>query len=240
MRKIKRRPLSAHANTVLAGRQTLVASHPDPKARAHKLWQQRNNKAFREIREVLSEMATGRNRCMYCEDSEGTDIEHFYPKSSYPDRAYLWDNYLLACSKCNSNYKRSQFPLRRNRKPMLIDPTKENPATHLTFTPTTGSFFGKTSRGRRSITIYGLDRGTLRQGRHDTWISLCNLIPRYADYMRRGELEEARKIRNMIRRFPFSFVFWHLVRISRLPGAHEVLPEDLRAALADFPRILRW
>ena len=55
-------------------------------------------------------MAPGVQRCMYCLDSLGTDIDHFEPKSRRPLRTFCWHNHLLACSRCNSNYKREEYP----------------------------------------------------------------------------------------------------------------------------------
>jgi uncharacterized protein (TIGR02646 family) len=240
MRQIERLPLSAHAIGTLAKRQASVNQHIDPRLRARELWRRRGNQAFQEIRQMLNEMATGRNRCMYCEDNEGTDIEHFFPKSDYPERAFIWDNYLLACSGCNSNYKRDQFPLSQDNEAMLINPTVDNPDEHLTLTPTTGLFVSRTERGKNSILIYDLNRQTLEQGRRDAWIALCVLIPKYTYHIRRGELDRGRELQEVVLNFPFSSVFWYLVRIYQLPGSNRVLPRAVRAALRDFPEILAW
>jgi uncharacterized protein (TIGR02646 family) len=240
MKKLDRHSLSDHARKTLARRQALVDNDIDPRARAHKLWRQRKNRTFEEIRRVLNLMATGRSRCMYCEDNEGTDIEHFYPRASYTERAFLWNNYLLACSNCNSNYKRNQFPLDLAGQPIMIDPTLDDPAEHLSFTPTTGRLVGLTERGEHSIDICGLNRAILNQGRHDAWVTLCSLIPAYVAYRRCGEIGRADELCETIRRFPFASVLWHLVRMRGLPGAHEVTPEDVLAALDECPEIATW
>ena len=53
--------------------------------------------------------------CAYCDRNlPGTDrgdVEHFRPKSIYWWLAYSFDNYLLACTACNSSYKGNKFPL---------------------------------------------------------------------------------------------------------------------------------
>jgi len=49
--------------------------------------------------------------CNYCENNEATDIEHIFPKRLFPDKAFCWDNYLLACSKCNSHHKKDKFAI---------------------------------------------------------------------------------------------------------------------------------
>ncbi|NOY25886.1 MAG: HNH endonuclease, partial [Oligoflexia bacterium] len=105
-------------------------------------------------------MASGRARCMYCEDSLGTDIDHFRPKADFPQRAFAWPNYLLACSHCNSNLKRNAFPIDGNGDPLLLDPSADNPAEHLLFSPSTGEFVSVGAKGQESIRVFGLNDDT--------------------------------------------------------------------------------
>lgn len=65
----------------------------------------------KHVRAALESMARGAVRCMYCDDSRGTDIDHFEPLDSAPLRAFVWLNHLLACSFCNSNVIRHQYPV---------------------------------------------------------------------------------------------------------------------------------
>lgn len=65
--------------------------------------------AFEDILNVLLKIAPAHGSCVYCERNEATDIEHIFPKSAYPELAFVWKNYLPACSNCNSNYKRNRF-----------------------------------------------------------------------------------------------------------------------------------
>ncbi len=63
-------------------RTQLVAAKPSDAERAkevNRLWDSKDNKAFDEIKKNLRDMAPGLERCMYCEDSAGNDIEHFWP-----------------------------------------------------------------------------------------------------------------------------------------------------------------
>lgn len=66
---------------------------------------QTNNAAFNEIKRTLMGMCVHNTICNYCEATEGTDIEHILPKSFFPEFAFVWENYLLACKTCNSAYK---------------------------------------------------------------------------------------------------------------------------------------
>ena len=88
--------------------------------------------------DVLQMMAGNRQRCMYCGDSHGTDIEHFWPKNPYSDRMFRWPNYLLCCTECG-RFKGNNFPLDNQQSPLLIDPTTEEPWQFLDFDPATGN-----------------------------------------------------------------------------------------------------
>lgn len=67
--------------------------------------------AFKEIKEKLIELCVGAEICVYCEHNESTDIEHIYPKRLYPNRSFVWDNYVLACTKCNRDFKHDKFSI---------------------------------------------------------------------------------------------------------------------------------
>lgn len=238
MRKLTRRSLSPETLAVLARRTARIMAEPNDTARAaevERLWQQRANRAFEEIREALEAMASGLVRCMYCEDSQGTDIEHFRPKRRYPAHAFEWTNYLLACSHCNSNEKRDQFPLDEHGQPLLIDPTSEDPGEHLLFVPSFGKLESLTPKGKESIRVFGLSREILEKGRKRVWDGLVfGLIPRYAEARRRGDEEASRNLLESIRQEAFSSVLWHLLRVARLPGAPKLLREDCLLALQEF------
>jgi uncharacterized protein (TIGR02646 family) len=238
MRKLTRRPLSARALTLLARRTERVRVAPNDEARVaeiDRLWKQQSNRAFQEIRETLAAMASGLARCMYCEDSQGTDIEHFRPRRQYPEHAFDWSNYLLACSHCNSNQKRDQFPLDEHGQPLLIDPTAENPGEHLVLTPSSGKFQNRTPMGEASIRVFGLDRDLLEKGRKSAWDGLVlALIPRYAEARRRGDAEATQRLLETICKQPFSSVLWHLLRVARMPGAARLLRADCLSALREL------
>ena len=108
-----------------------------------------DNAAFRAVRNRLAVMCSGARRCGYCEDSVGDEIEHIKPKDLYPERTFVWENYLLACGQCNRG-KSSRFSVivhsgivdvtrRRNAPilrppegpPALIVPREEDPFAFL-------------------------------------------------------------------------------------------------------------
>ncbi|QKZ14267.1 HNH endonuclease [Spirosoma sp. KUDC1026] len=122
----------------------------DQKAeRAQTAWDSKSSSdvkkaAFGEIKGKLIAMCVGVEICNYCENNEATDVEHIYPKSFFPERAFRWENYLLACKTCNSGHKLDKFAvfspagtdtsvdLIRDTAPatddgVMIDPRAEDP-----------------------------------------------------------------------------------------------------------------
>ncbi|HYT88018.1 MAG TPA: hypothetical protein VEL76_04805 [Gemmataceae bacterium] len=121
---------------------------------ADRLFKSRNNlsnRTFRVVRSKLHEMCSGARRCCYCEDSCADEIEHVRPKSLYPERVFVWENYLYACGPCNGpkNNRYAVFVGKRKRlvpvtrgkddpvKPpptgthVFIDPRSENPLDYM-------------------------------------------------------------------------------------------------------------
>jgi uncharacterized protein (TIGR02646 family) len=133
-------------------------------------------------------------KCAYCEFFEQldqNDVEHFRPKSGarrargrpeetgYWWLAWTWRNLLFACAACNRTHKATWFPLEPGsrplkpwqqppgqERPLLIDPSSEDPIDHLRFepyrkqgeehwrpNPRAGS-----QRGWKTIEVLGLDR----------------------------------------------------------------------------------
>lgn len=71
------------------------------------------------------------HKCSYCEcrlKEEGKDmqVDHFFPKSLYPEKVLDWKNLLPACARCNRN-KSNHDP----QKEPIVDPTKMTPNAHL-------------------------------------------------------------------------------------------------------------
>ncbi len=242
MRRLQRPPLSASAEAELDRLSAQVEGAADPKAKAQQLWDSHPSSAkaaFQEIRQVLRQMAPGIERCMYCEDSQGTDIEHFWPKGRYPAGAFCWENYLLACSFCNSNCKREDFPLNSSDLPLLLNPAsidpQDDPRHHLTFRHSTGHFNATGVKGQPSITTFDLNGARtgrrLPQGRLDAFGTLQDLTVAYARASQAGETAKAADIQGRMTRYPFSSVLLWLVETAEQPGARNVLDHDVVDAI---------
>lgn len=101
-------PLPADAAVQLIDYQAEVDRFPTFKERVEngkRLFKSRNrktNSTFNAVKSVLAAMCSGARRCAYCEDSAADEVEHIYPKHFYPDRIFVWRNYIYACGPCNS------------------------------------------------------------------------------------------------------------------------------------------
>ena len=242
MRKLTRPLLPSTATNVLARLSARVSGDENPATRlktAARLWKNKRRakasaRAFDDVYAALLHMTGGRGRCMYCEDSFGTDIEHFWPKATYPKRTFEWNNYLLACSHCNSNLKRSQFPF-KNGRPSLLNPSVDDPALHLVFVPSNGEFSSIGPKGQPSIDVFGLnDRTTPRRlpdGRKSAFIKLQLLLLDYDSQMTSGRYAEAAETKRVLLDEPFSTVLGWLVSTARADAGSALLRSGVGAAV---------
>lgn len=156
MRRLPSKRISTNTQAHLQATQNAVNSEPTFAERAQKagsLWDSKSSstagrQAFTEVKTTLTEMCVGIEICNYCEANEATDIEHIFPKKMFPERAFQWGNYILACKICNTTYKSDNFQIfnpqgsstKQDAKPprgsyiqpptsdaVLINPRNENP-----------------------------------------------------------------------------------------------------------------
>ncbi len=167
MRRHRRIDLPPKTAKALDRRNTSVGKKVDfnPAVDATSIWEDSRDTAYmKSVVKVLRTMSEPLHRCMYCGDSHGTDIEHFWPKSMYPGKMFEWLNLLLCCTECG-RIKGIQFPLSGN-KPLLINPTVDDPWKHLDFDPATGNITAQyrlstndyDAQGDRTVECLHLDR----------------------------------------------------------------------------------
>lgn len=110
-------------------------------------------------------------KCAYCEcrlSHKYNDVEHYRPKSSYYWLGHTWNNLMYACPRCNRSYKKTQFPLAQGsvraispqdditlEHPLIVNPTTDNPATHIKFNRHIA--VGVTAEGKKTIEIFHLN-----------------------------------------------------------------------------------
>ena len=124
-------------------------------------------------------------------ENAGREVEHLnniegrkYSEdwdSGYWWLAYDWENYLLACGRCNQQWKNALFPIRfghrrrprpgdeRDKESYLLDPFGAlPPEDHLEFSDVGGIRARDGSRhGSETIKVYGLDRPSCLTRRHE-------------------------------------------------------------------------
>ncbi|NBC09796.1 MAG: aminoglycoside phosphotransferase [Bacteroidetes bacterium] len=138
----------------LSSYQSEIDNQPDYErqvAEAKRIWPHRKqNQPFREVKAKLAKMCSGAKRCCYCEDSMADEIEHIWPKDFFPERTFVWENYLFACGPCNGpksnrfaifTNQTSSFVIIDNKQfskappppgdSVLIDPRLEDPMDYL-------------------------------------------------------------------------------------------------------------
>ncbi|GAB3001898.1 HNH endonuclease family protein [Saccharothrix stipae] len=208
-------------------------------AKARGLWKARPA-VKRDLKAVLATFAAGRDRCMYCGDNEGTDIDHYQPVSLQPLLTFAWLNHLLACSRCNSHHKRDEFPVDDAGRPLLLDPSVDDPAEHLFLALNAGRYLPLTPRGDATIRVCALNRDVLTQGRRTAFDTVTLLLRQWAQVAdraaaTRGEAAPAVEpelvmIERTVREQPFADVLDAMVRQATGVGADEVF-EDRRDLL---------
>lgn len=173
---------------------------------------------------------------MYCEDSLGTDIDHFEPIAVAPLRAFDWLNHLLACSHCNSNQKRDAYPRDGGGGPLLIDPSTEDPAAHLDLLLASGMYLARTPKGEATIRVFGLNRLDLVQGRRLAFVSARAMLRDWQLHRQGEDSEEAAEVADALRTSPFAGVMRAMQSLPATAVPH-VLGPRAAAALTEWRRV---
>lgn len=150
----------------LQGQIDALPSYKAQVKQAKVLWQNKKKTnpqkaAFNRVEKELQKIAIGSNTyCNYCEANVGTTIEHIYPRGLFPNKTFVWENFLWTCKQCNGKHKISQFQIFKNthtseiinlikdysflRPPnedaVFINPRVENPLDYLQLNLESGCF----------------------------------------------------------------------------------------------------
>jgi len=261
--------LPASAAVKLAEYQTEVNAERGFAARvaaAKRLFSARNttrNAAFRQVRATLDRMCSGERRCCYCEDSAADEVEHIRPKDWFPERAFVWENYLYACGPCNGpknnsfsvfdpesgeelaleDLTRQPTQAQRDADPLLIDPRAENPLDFLDL-DLDGTFYflprlrlSSRNRRRAEYTIELLklnERDLLVRARRNAFGTYRARVREYATRRDEGALEpELTALVDDLRRVPHPTVWVEMQRQA------DTIPR-LRQLFDRCPEALDW
>ncbi|MGW4890996.1 HNH endonuclease [Kitasatospora sp. NPDC004240] len=228
MIRIKRLPLPEPPRSRMADCTCNIALAEKPETEARRLWKHTTVRTHvhARLRELLSEMAAGRERCMYCGDNQGTDIDHFEPIDRHPLRAFDWTNHVLACSLCNSHLKGTGFPLGDDGSPLLIDPTAEDPAPHLRLVLAVGQYYPLTPRGQATIDLFHLNRAILAKGRVSAYRVTKACIAQWTTATVRGDHVTAEMWARTIQEQPIADVVQAMLHQALEPAAEIFFEND--------------
>lgn len=219
-----------------------------------------NNPVFREVRRQLRIMSPGAQRCAYCEDSVGDEVEHIKPKDLYPSVVFVWDNYVLACGPCNTG-KSNKFAVidghgdfinvtRRRGEPVvppirgepaLINPRFEDPLEFLdleisetfAFLPRDGISSEKEKCADFTIRILKLNRDVLLEARNSAFGSYRARLQEYRAKRQNASDEELDILQQGIQAMPHPSVWAEMKR------QHELV-DELRELFGEVPEALDW
>lgn len=200
----------------------------------------RQTQAFSMVVRTLQRMTGSRERCMYCVDSHGSDIDHFWPKSRYSNRAFQWSNMLLCCSECG-RIKGSQFPLVED-EPLLVDPTTEDPWLHIDFDPDTGNLTARydpasgnpSTKGEETVKVLQLDRREgIAEGYRRTY---QRLVARVQEALLQETIDDDLFVRDMLKADDHGLMGWCFsgagIQPESFAALHKSAPEVWAACVS--------
>ncbi|TAE20887.1 MAG: HNH endonuclease [Cytophagales bacterium] len=120
------------------------------------------------------------SECKLNEEGKYDEVEHFHPKSLYPNEVVLWSNLLpinKACNTAKSDHDTKAEP--------IINPYLDDPKEHLYLKDY--RFIGKTELGRKTIEVVNLNdwdmwvvpRFDIGKGLYELLEALCELANDY-------------------------------------------------------------
>ncbi|MCY4387902.1 MAG: hypothetical protein OXC18_12450 [Desulfurellaceae bacterium] len=240
-----------------------AGSYPEQVATGKRLFERykhRTNRVFKVVRTRLADMCPGAQRCGYCEDSVGDEVEHIKPKDLYPQQVFVWENYLFACGQCNGGKnnrfsvisrgrlrdvtRRRNDPIRRPEagSPALINPRDEDPLAFFdleitetfVFLPRMDLSGIDEQRAHYTIDTLKLNRDVLLAARREAYGAYRARLFEYRQRRDNGASETAlRKRSNAIMTSAHPTVWREMQR-------QRSLVDELRELFSDVPEALSW
>ncbi len=253
MLKLPQISVFGHTRTYLSEQQRLIddlPTYPEKVIAARVAWGGKDRNIFKEIRATLDDICPGARRCHYCEDSAADEVEHIWPKKFYPEKTFVWQNYLFACGPCNGSSKRDQFAIfdangtqvdivrRKNDPvtqppigtPLFIDPSAEDPTEYLSLDLNTGLFVPlhpdgsqEFKRAEYTIKVLGLNtRDYLSRARRNAYASYKDALNAYARLKEEGSSIAVLNNKRMEINKKHHPTVWHEMKvIASLGIAHQ-------------------
>jgi uncharacterized protein (TIGR02646 family) len=241
MIRVRRPPLArflaAAGQARLADEQTAADEYAPGDHRIKRSWNNfRRTKAGKAI--YLALRSAFRSKCAFCERVNAKTADHYYPKERYPRRMFRWRNLLLCCAECNP--AKGEFFDFANRRPLLIDPTRDEPAEYFTWDLATGAMVATADpvRQRRAVVTRDrlkLDDGPLRDERRVQLNRVVYLLAEVVNTHARVRTETRERLQEELHA---NRPYLGIIRfLFREPNRYQVLVDAARARL---PEIDAW
>lgn len=120
-------------------------------------------KDYIKYRKQLIEEFNG--KCSYCGyyvGNLGGNIDHYFPKSRFPELVNDYKNLTLACNYCNRK-KAGRSPINENGEKVILNPREDKFNDHIK--EERGLLVGKTKLGRSNIEFFDLNNKALVEDR---------------------------------------------------------------------------
>jgi uncharacterized protein (TIGR02646 family) len=231
---IQRRPLPAEFSARLVGKTAKILASSAPQTTARRSWSDATGMRHGLKAQLLS-MCARPSFCMYCYESRGTDVDHFVPIAHDPVQTFEWRNHILACGYCNQQAKQERYPLDGSGNPLLLDPSVDDSADHMTLA-STGSFIDLTARGRETIDVLGLNaRSDLIEARYRSWRGVIRVFTQAARERHVVDAEDLEDLRFL----PVVDAFHHFAHDTAADRLQHkaVAPDLVRYALQNLPAL---
>jgi len=174
-----------------------------------------------EIKEPLFECSF--HKCAFCEckpDRGGNiEVEHFAPKSKYPELAFEWDNFLPVCRKCNeAKHDHDTF------QESIINPFKEDPEQYFEYNfliIKPKATCPDKQKAERTIKVCDLNRSSLNIDRAELMKALTQYlktVAHYIDLIEEADTERKRHDRVVKLRDSIENIEVHLKKDSLYSG----------------------
>jgi uncharacterized protein (TIGR02646 family) len=230
------RQLPAAYRVALARKQSAANGFGSDGLQIKRAWKNfRRTICGRAVYETLR--VTFRSKCAFCERVNARTADHFYPKERYPRWMFRWTNLLLCCGECNPA-KGDYFPF-VNRRPVLINPTREDPLDFFTWDLQTGALVPTLDpapgyRARVTRDRLRLDEGPLRDERR---VQLNRILHLLADVVNEHPAIRSETRQRVEEELHADRQFLGIIRfLFREPNRYRPLVDNARAKLPDIDR----
>lgn len=218
MRNLEARPsLATETKERLDALQREINGEPDDarrKAIAEKTYNNaRSARWFLPVINALKSLCGEVALCMYCSCNEPSHIEHYRPKSVFPEQAMQYENFLWICDICN-RAKSNRFPPTTETGEPVLNPIDDSVWEHFFLDDRFGRLTKRIDpatelplpRAQSTCDVVNIDRETVQIKRQKRFSRLRQDVGRALSDFNSGRMtvEQLQEEINELRNAPFQ------------------------------------